>query len=268
MKNRTLVGIIAIALAAILVFVAAPLINSMSSEKMEVIQLKTAVPEGKLITADDITVVEIGKLGVPNSVITKESAVVGKYAASPLYPNTNLYPNMFTANDTSATNVLANLDKDHVAISVTLKSFASGVSAKIQNGDIVSVIVTDSTGTFIPEALKYMKVISTTTDSGLDTDQISAADDSVPSPVTVTLYATAYQAKLLATYESRAVMHFALACRADSPNAVEFTKEQEAALSKITDKTVKVATTETTQPATSVTSETSETSETGGEDNG
>ena len=259
MKNRTLVGIIAIALAAILVFVAAPLINSMSSEKIEVVQLKSMVREGKLITSDDVTIVEVGKLGVPNSVITKENAVVGKYAVNTLYPNTNLFPDMFTANDTTASNVLANLDKDHVAISVSVKSFAGGVSAKIENGDIVTVIVSDGDGTYIPEALKYMKVIAATTESGVDTDQISEAEDSVPNPSTITLYATPYQAQLLAQYESRAYIHFALACRADSPNAVEFTKEQEAALSKITNKTVKAVKTETAQTVTS---------ETGGENNG
>lgn len=268
MKNRTLIGVVAIALAAILVFVAAPIINSMSSEKMEVVQLKTVISEGKLITSADVEVVEIGKLGVSNSVITKESAVVGKYAASTLYPHTNLFPDMFTESDNTSTNVLANLDKDHVAISVSVKSFAAALSAKIENGDIVSVIVNDNTGTYTPEALKYVKVISSTTSTGVDTDQAVNDENGVPTPATITFYVTPYQAKLLAAYETRASMHFALVCRADSAQATEFIIEQEEALEKIMKKEAadaQKAKTTTNKPTEIANAESSET---GGENNG
>lgn len=266
MKNRTLIFIIAISLAALMIFVAAPLINSASAEKVTVVQLKEAVPEGKMITEDDITTVEIGKLGVSNAVITKPELVIGKYAASVLYPNTNLTPDMFTASDNTATNVIANLDKDHVAISVAVDSFASSVSAKIKNGDVVSVIVNDQTGTYIPEALTYMKVITTTTGSGLDTDQTTATEDGVATPATITFYATPLQAKLLAGYDSRANMHFTLVARADSPNAAEFLAEQDEILKKVAKKAEAELKNNNTQAAN--TNSTNSTNNSGGENNG
>lgn len=271
MKNRTLIGIIAIALAAVIVFVAAPIINSLSAEKINVVQLTTTVPEGKMITKDDITTVEIGKLGVSDSVITKPEVVVGKYAASVLYPNTNLFPNMFNVSDNTSTNVLANLDKEHVAISVAVDSFASSVSAKIQNGDVVSVIVNDLTGSgaYIPEALTYMKVIATTTGSGIDTDQASTTEESAPIPATITFYATPMQAKLLAEFDNRANMHFALVARADSPNAAEFLEEQDAMLKKIAAKAeAEAKKPKTTTSETAADTDTNTTNNSGGENNG
>lgn len=272
MKNRTLIGIVAIALAAILVFVAAPIINSISAEKMEVVQLNSIIPEGRLITSDDVVIVEIGKLGVSDSVITKQDAVIGQYAASTLYPNTNLVPSMFTESNTTATNVLANMDKDHVAISVSVKSFASALSAKIQNGDIVTAIVSDNSGTYIPEALKYIKVITTTALNGFDTDQMNTTEDGVPTPATITLYVTPYQAKLLASYEVRANMHFTLACRADSENAVEFLSEQENTLKTLMEDEAASQKSNTpmnnTAAAPATTAPANSETETGGENNG
>ena len=54
---------------------------------------------------------------------------------------------------------------------MTIKSFASGLSGKLQSGDIVSVIAADykkQGATVIPAELKYVEVISVTASSGYE----------------------------------------------------------------------------------------------------
>ena len=61
--------------------------------------------------------------------------------------------------------MLATLNGSKVAVSVTIDTFAAGLSGKLQNGDIISLIVVDKnagTSAILGE-LKYMKVITTTT---------------------------------------------------------------------------------------------------------
>lgn len=56
-------------------------------------------------------------------------------------------------------------------MSITIKSFANGLSGKLQSGDIVSVIAPDYKklgATVIPPELKYVEVVSVTASSGYD----------------------------------------------------------------------------------------------------
>ena len=56
-------------------------------------------------------------------------------------------------------------------MSITIKSFATGLSGKLQSGDIVSVVAPDfkkQGQTVIPPELKYVEVIGVTASSGYD----------------------------------------------------------------------------------------------------
>ncbi|WP_432409207.1 RcpC/CpaB family pilus assembly protein [Wukongibacter sp. M2B1] len=60
---------------------------------------------------------------------------------------------------------LENFTGDRRAIAVTLRNFASGLSGKLQNGDIVSVYVADygdKKETLSPIELKYVEVLAVT----------------------------------------------------------------------------------------------------------
>lgn len=56
-------------------------------------------------------------------------------------------------------------------MSITINTFAEGLSGKLKSGDIVSVIAPDYLGsgeTIIPVELKYVEVIAVTAKSGYD----------------------------------------------------------------------------------------------------
>lgn len=234
MKNRTILGIICIALSVALVFGISPLISMISSEKIEVIQLNKNIRDGSQITQNDIVTVEVGKLGAPENVITNADAVVGKYATTNLYPNINLIPAMLTADSSNADTVLKGLDSNHLAISITVPSFAAALSAKLENGDIVSVVASTADDTFIPRELTYVRVITTTTADGVDRDDIDQLEEGEENlPSTITLLATPQQAKLLAEYEVKADMHLALVSRGDEAAAEEYLAMQTEILAQI-----------------------------------
>jgi len=227
MKNRTIIGIICVILAVTVMFGVSPIVNKMASGKMQVVQVTKKIEQGHVITAEDITKVEIGSYGVKNGVIKSEKLIVGKFAVSDIVPNINIYPEMVSDLADTADDVLATLNGTQQAISITIRSFADGLSGKLRNGDIISIIVTADKQSTIPTELTYVKVITTTTSKGTDKDNLALKEDGTYDlPSTATLIVNPTQAKLLALYEQTAKIHITLAYRGADENAKKFLDAQ------------------------------------------
>ncbi|MBP5236569.1 MAG: pilus assembly protein CpaB, partial [Clostridia bacterium] len=179
MKNRTVIGIICMALALAITFLVAPLVNRLSTDTTDVIRLAEDVKQGTQITAEHLETVKVKTDSIPSGTLKDSKDVVGKYAASKLYAGDWLTAEKLTGEANSASDVFAALDGTKVAVSVSIDTFAAGLSGKLENGDIVSMIVVDKEygRTFIPGALRYMKVITTTTSGGIDQDSIVKNED-------------------------------------------------------------------------------------------
>ena len=165
MKNRTIIGIVCMILAVAMTFAVAPLVNRLTSDTTTVVRLKQEVGRGAKITAEQVETVKVKTDTMPQGVYVNTADVIGKYASSTLYAGDILTKAKLTKDANSADDVFATLDGSKVAVSVTIDTFAAGLSGKLQNGDILSLIVVDkNAGTSsIPGELKYMKVITTTT---------------------------------------------------------------------------------------------------------
>ena len=230
MKNRTIIGIICMVLAVVITFAAAPLVNRLTSDTTTVVRLKQEVGRGTKITEDQVETVKVKTDTMPQGVYVNTADVVGKYASSTLYAGDILTKAKLTKDANSADDVFASLNGSKVAVSVTIDTFAAGLSGKLQNGDIISLIVVDkNSGTFtIPGELKYMKVITTTTAGGIDQDSIVKNDDgSFEIPSTITVLCNTEQAKLLAKYETDTSLQAALVYRGDTDTANKFIQSQD-----------------------------------------
>lgn len=230
MKNRTVIGIICMVLAVAITFCVAPIVNKLASDTTTVIRLSAEAKQGTQITEAQIETVEVKTDTIPIGVIAEKSAVVGKYAASNLYSGDYFTKDKLTGEANTADDVFASLDGNKVAVSVTIDSFAAGLSGKLQNGDIISMIVTDKekATTTIPGALKYVKVITTTTAGGVDKDSVIKNDDGTYElPSTVTVLVGVEQAKLLAKYEDNSTIQTALVFRGDTETANKFIATQD-----------------------------------------
>ena len=230
MKNRTVIGVICMVLAVVVTFVVAPLVNKLSMDTSEVVRLSSDVKQGVQITADHLEVVKVKTDTIPSGVVKDPKDIIGKYASSALYAGDYLTAVKLTGEANTASDMFASLDGTKVAVSVTIDTFAAGLSGKLENGDIISLIVVDKdTGkATIPGALKYMKVITTTTSGGIDQDSIVKNEDgSYEIPSTVTLLANTEQAKMLAKYEADTTLTVALVYRGTPENAKKFLDKQD-----------------------------------------
>ena len=230
MKNRTIIGIVCIVLALVVTFAVAPLVNKLSDSRTDIVRLKNDIVQGHMIQESDIEVVTVGSTGLPANIITKKEAVVGKFAACDLKANTDLLQSMISDKSDSADDVFHTLDGTKQAISITISSFAGGLSGKLENGDIVSLVVfeNETNEATIPGGLTYVKVITTTTAEGFDKDELTPNEDGTYElPTTLTLLVNPTQAKMLVEYENRGVIHADLVYRGDSKTAQKFLDAQD-----------------------------------------
>lgn len=234
MKNRTAIGIVCIILAVAITFVVSPMVNKVSDKKTETVRFTANVTHGTKIKETDVEVVKISNSALPDKVVKNKTAVVGKYATADLFKGDFATENKITDNANTASDVMASLKGNKVAMSITINSFAGGLSGKLQNGDVVSICVTGKDNkTEIPAELKYVKVITTTTSGGIDeNDVVENEDGSFDLPTTITVLVSVEQARILANYEKNAAMHIVLVYRGDDASAEKFLKAQDAYLEK------------------------------------
>ena len=236
LKNRTILGIVCIVLSVVVMFAVTPIVGKMSAAKVEVVRVKTDIPEGKQITEDDVVLAEVGGHNLPEHVIKDLDAVIGKYASCDMKTDDYVFTTKISDTADSADAVFKTLNGKKQAVSITIPSFAGGLSGKLKNGDIISVIVTEKgseSKSFVPPELTYVKVITTTTSDGTDkNDLVQNEDGTYELPSTVTLLVTPAQSKLLAGYEENAEMHITLVYRGDEATAAKFLNTQEAVLNE------------------------------------
>lgn len=202
-RNRTVIGVLCILLALIVCFGVTPLFSRSASEKTEIVRVTKDIKEGDEITAEMVQTVEVGAYNLPQNLMTDKKEIVGKYATADLAVGDYILSSKLSTVPAAENAYLYNLDGTKQAISVTIKSFATGLSGKLESGDIVTVIVADYQGkgeTAIPPELQYVEVISVTASSGYDANTGEVVDEK-ELPSTVTLLVTTEQAKVLAELE-------------------------------------------------------------------
>lgn len=234
-RNRTVIGVLCILLALIICFGVTPLFSRSASEKTEIVRVTKDIKEGDEITAEMVQTVEVGAYNLPQNLMTDKKEIVGKYATADLAAGDYILSSKLSAVPAAENAYLYNLDGTKQAISVTIKSFATGLSGKLESGDIVTVIVADYQGkgeTAIPPELQYVEVISVTASSGYDANTGEVVDEK-ELPSTVTLLVTTEQAKVLAELEQDSELHLALVYRGTPENAAKFIAAQDALIEEL-----------------------------------
>lgn len=240
LKNRTVLGIVCIVLALIICFAITPLFNASKSSTMKIIRIKNDMKIGQEITSKDIEAVEVGAYNMPSDVAQKSENVVGKYAAMEMIKGEYILPTKISDTPASENAYLYGLTGEKRAISITIPSFAGGLSGKLISGDIVSIIAVDykeKGKTVVPEELQYVEVIAVTDSKGNDDETVTVKPDGeeeVELPETVTLLVTPVQANILAELEAEGEIHVALVYRGTAENAQKFISAQAKLLEELT----------------------------------
>ncbi len=230
-KNRTVIGVICIVLSLLICFGITPLFNKGISQKTEIVRVAKEIKAGDEITKDKVQTVVVGGYNLPENVIKNQDTVVGSFALADMSVGDYILNTKLSETPAAENAYLYNLDGRRQAISITIKTFANGLSGKLQSGDIVSVIAPDYRKqgvTVIPPELKYVEVISVTASSGYDanTGEQEENIDERELPSTVTFLVTPQQGNILAELEANGESHLSLVYRGTPENTNKFLNMQ------------------------------------------
>lgn len=217
LKNRTAIGIICIVLSLFICFGLTPLFNKAVTAKKEIVRVTEDIKEGELITNSNVKTVTVGGYNLPSNVAIDKSAVIGKYAIADLMKGDYILGTKVSSIPLSNNEYLCNFDGEQRAISITIDSFAAGLSAKLEKGDVISIIWANDDETDILEELRYVEVLAVTTPRGVDgyNPEQAEADRESKTPSTVTLLVNEEQAIALAKIEEEGHIHIALVYRGE-----------------------------------------------------
>ena len=237
LKNRTVIGVICIVLSLLICFAVTPLFNQGISQKAEIVRVIKPIKIGEVITKDMVQAVEVGGYNLPEDVVRHTDTVIGKFASADLVPGDYIIGSKIADAPAAENAYLYHLTGEKQAISVSVKTFATGLSGKLVSGDIVSIIAPDYKKqgvTVIPPELQYVEVIAVTAGSGYDANTVEQKDaEEKELPSTVTLLVTPEQSKILAMLEADGALHVSLVYRGSKENAAKFTEAQDAVLSEL-----------------------------------
>lgn len=229
--NRTVAGIVCIIFALIVCFIIIPVYNRQLEDKVDIVKVTTHVEKGQQITKEMVRIEKVGKYNFSEPYATNIDYVVGKYTTQELFEGEYIWNAKLKANPLSNDEYLTELDGKKGAISITVQSLAAGLSGKLLSGDIVSVIATNDEETYIPEELKYIKVLACTCSDGEDVNENtrneSQDDEKSNIADTITFLADKYQAQRLANLEASQKVHIELVYRGNEENCNKFLKQQE-----------------------------------------
>ena len=237
-KNRTVLGIFCIAVSLLICFAITPLVNAGLSKKVAIVRFNQMVQEGEQITKNMVDVVEVGNHNLPENVVRNLADVEGKYLTATVYAGDYILTDKISEEPSAENKYLYNLNGEKQAMSITINTFAEGLSGKLKSGDIVSVIAPDYLGsgeTVIPAELKYVEVIAVTAKSGYDvnTEEQRTEEEEKELPSTVTILVRPEQSRLLARLEAEGEIHLSLVFRGEAEKALEFIKAQDQVLDEM-----------------------------------
>lgn len=237
-KNRTVLGIFCIAVSLLICFAITPLVNAGLSKKVAIVRFNQMVQEGEQITKNMVDVVEVGNHNLPENVVRNLADVEGKYLTATVYAGDYILTDKISEEPSAENKYLYNLNGEKQAMSITINTFAEGLSGKLKSGDIVSVIASDYLGsgeTVIPAELKYVEVIAVTAKSGYDanTEEQRTEEEEKELPSTVTILVRPEQSRLLARLEAEGEIHLSLVFRGEAEKASEFIEAQDQVLDEM-----------------------------------
>ena len=236
-KNRILLGLICIVVSLLICFGITPMFNDALKSKVTLVRVTKEIRTGEQITDKMVTSVEAGGYNLPSNVIYKIKDVVGKYANADLYKGDYILKSKLSDTPMLRNAYLNKLNGENRAISVSIKSFASGLSGKLEAGDIVSLIAADvgsQRETIVYPELQYVEIIATTGSSGSDQNvQERGNGEEEELASTITVLASPEQSRLLAELEQTGKLHAALVFRGENSQAQKFLDEQASVLKEL-----------------------------------
>ena len=228
LNNRFLFGILSLLLSVIIAFIAIPTMASQTNGKTEIIRVTSPIAKGEEITPEAVEVMEVGSYNLPDNVARSMQDVAGRYAAADFEAGDYILASKVSLIPITSDVALNNIPSGKVAISLTVKTLASGLSDKLQPGDIIRIYHYLDTAREVPE-LRYVQVLSVTDSDGNNVDNTAELEEGEEKQqsATITVLASPEQAEVITEIENDGTAHVALICRNNEELAAELLQRQD-----------------------------------------
>lgn len=235
-KSKALMGTLSIVVAIIICFVITPTFNATLNKKITVVETIRDIKIGEKIIDNMIREIEIGAFGVSNNIIRSKDELINKYATKEIGKAQYIYKNSISDVIPYENQYLyTNLTGLNRAISFTTNKLSNGLSNKLKQGDIISIIVINNQTrieeekAIIPEELKYVEVLTTTNNNGKDIDDIKDNKNEDDKYITITVLVCDEQAKIIAKAETTQQIYVELVYRPGNQKIANYllNKQQE-----------------------------------------
>ena len=234
LNNRFIFGILSLVLAAVIAFVALPTIARQTNGKTEIVRITQPVLKGEQVTKENAEDVEVGGYNIPSNEAHSHEDEEGLYVTADLAAGDYILTSKVSSVPISSDVALNDIPSGKVAISLTVKTLASGLSDKLQPNDIVRIYHFLETAEEVPE-LRFVKVLSVTDSDGINVDNTKepTEDEEPQQSATITVLASPEQARIITELENDGVAHVALISRNNDQLAEELLAEQDKTLQEI-----------------------------------
>ena len=228
LNNRFLFGILSLLLSAMIAVIAIPTIAGQTNGKTEIIRVTSPIAKGEEITPEAVEVMEVGSYNLPDNVARSMQDVAGRYAAADFEAGDYILASKVSLIPITSDVALNNIPSGKVAISLTVKTLASGLSDKLQPGDIIRIYHYLDAAREVPE-LRYVQVLSVTDSDGNNVDNAAELEEGEEKQqsATITVLASPEQAEVITGIENDGTAHVALICRNNEELAAELLQRQD-----------------------------------------
>lgn len=205
-QNKIFVGVGCVVLAAVMAFILLPSINRSKNGTVKILKLKENISAGTQIDEAMLEEKEVGKYGLPESIVNDKDKVVGKFAACSISSDDLILSSKLS--DFAASKKLDGvMNAGKMLVTVSLDSVAAAVGNHLQSGDIVSVIgYADNTVTAYEE-LKNLEVFSVENDDAQNLDDVENDENAEKIASNITLVVNQAQAEKLVQAEYSGKVH-------------------------------------------------------------
>ena len=205
-QNKIFVGVGCVVLAAVMAFILLPSVNRSKNGTVKILKLKENISAGTQIDETMLEEKEVGKYGLPESIVNDKDKVVGKFAACSISSDDLILSSKLS--DFAASKKLDGvMNAGKMLVTVSLDSVAAAVGNHLQSGDIVSVIgYADNTVTAYEE-LKNLEVFSVENDDAQNLDDVENDENAEKIASNITLIVNQAQAEKLVQAEYSGKVH-------------------------------------------------------------
>ena len=205
-QNKIFVGVGCVVLAAVMAFILLPSVNRSKNGTVKILKLKENISAGTQIDEAMLEEKEVGKYGLPESIVNDKDKVVGKFAVCSISSDDLILSSKLS--DFAASKKLDGvMNAGKMLVTVSLDSVAAAVGNHLQSGDIVSIIgYADNTVTAYEE-LKNLEVFSVENDDAQNLDDVENDENAEKIASNITLVVNQAQAEKLVQAEYSGKVH-------------------------------------------------------------